>query len=34
MIIDAKTQQFEKMMNVGLFPWGTLIMDSKVNYCH
>src|SRR6266850_1928927 len=33
-IIDAKTQQFEKVMNVGLFPWGTHIMDSKDNYCH
>ena len=20
--------------NVGLFPWGTHIMDSKDNYCH
>ena len=25
-IIDAKTQQFEKIMNVGLYPWGTHIM--------
>ena len=25
---------FEKVMNVGLFPWGTHIMDSKDNYCH
>jgi len=33
-IIDAKTQQFEKILNVGLFPWGTHIMDSKDNYCH
>jgi len=33
-IIDAKTQQFEKVMNVGLYPWGTHIMDSKDNYCH
>ena len=33
-IIDAKTQQFEKVLNVGLFPWGTHIMDSKDNYCH
>src|SRR6187401_2051904 len=33
-IIDAKTQQFEKIMNVGLYPWGTHIMDSKDNYCH
>jgi YVTN family beta-propeller protein len=33
-IIDAKTQQFEKVFNVGLYPWGTHIMDSKDNYCH
>jgi YVTN family beta-propeller protein len=33
-IIDAKTQAVEKVMNVGLFPWGTHIMDSKDNYCH
>ncbi len=25
---------FEKVANVGLFPWGTHIMDSKDNYCH
>ncbi len=33
-IIDAKTEAFEKVLNVGLFPWGTHIMDSKDNYCH
>src|SRR2546426_9263 len=33
-IIDAKTEAVEKIMNVGLFPWGTHIMDSKDNYCH
>ena len=33
-IIDAKTEAIEKVMNVGLFPWGTHIMDSKDNYCH
>ncbi len=33
-IIDAKTNKFEKVMNVGLYPWGTHIMDSKDNYCH
>jgi YVTN family beta-propeller protein len=33
-IIDAKTNQFEKVMNVGLYPWGTHIMESKDNYCH
>ncbi len=33
-IIDAKTNAFEKVRNVGLYPWGTHIMDSKDNYCH
>ncbi len=33
-IIDAKTEAIEKVTSVGLFPWGTHIMDSKDNYCH
>ena len=33
-IINAKTEAVEKVFNVGLFPWGTHIMDSKDNYCH
>ena len=33
-IIDAKTEAVEMVANVGLFPWGTHIMDSKDNYCH
>jgi YVTN family beta-propeller protein len=33
-IIDAKTNGIEKIMNVGLYPWGTHVMDSKDNYCH
>jgi YVTN family beta-propeller protein len=34
-IIDGKTQAVEKITeNVGLYPWGTHIMDSKDNYCH
>ncbi|HLG60212.1 MAG TPA: cytochrome D1 domain-containing protein [Vicinamibacterales bacterium] len=33
-IIDAKTHGIERVKNVGLFPWGTHIMDSKDNYCH
>ncbi len=32
-IIDAKTEVVEKVFNVGMFPWGTRIMDSKDNYC-
>ena len=33
-VIDAKSNQFTKVMNVGLYPWGTHIMESKDNYCH
>ena len=33
-VIEAKAQTFTKVMNVGLYPWGTHIMDSKDNYCH
>jgi len=33
-IIDARTEAVERVGNVGLYPWGTHIMDSKDNYCH
>jgi len=33
-VIDAKTHQLSRIGNVGLYPWGTHIMDSKDNYCH
>ena len=33
-VIDAKTNTFTKVGNVGLYPWGTHIMESKDNYCH
>jgi len=33
-IIDSKDNSLERVRNVGLFPWGTHIMDSKDNYCH
>jgi YVTN family beta-propeller protein len=33
-IIDARTHAIERVGNVGLFPWGTHVMDSKDNYCH
>jgi DNA-binding beta-propeller fold protein YncE len=33
-IIDAKTQAITHVGNVGLYPWGTHVMDSKDNYCH
>jgi len=32
--IDARTEQVEQIADVGLYPWGTHIMDSKDNYCH
>jgi len=33
-IIDARTRAVRRVANVGLYPWGTHIMDSKDNYCH
>src|SRR6185436_6649148 len=33
-IIDGRTEQVERVANVGLYPRGTHIMDSKDNYCH
>jgi len=33
-IIDGRTEEIERVGNVGLYPWGTHIMDSKDNYCH
>lgn len=33
-IVDGKTEAIERVANVGLFPWGTHVMDSKDNYCH
>lgn len=33
-IINARTHGIERVKNVGLYPWGTHIMDSKDNYCH
>jgi YVTN family beta-propeller protein len=33
-IIDGRTEAVERVPNVGLYPWGTHIMDSKDNYCH
>lgn len=33
-IIDGKTLAMERVGKVGLYPWGTHIMDSKDNYCH
>jgi hypothetical protein len=31
-IIDARTEAIERVTNVGLYPWGTHIMDRT--YCH
>ena len=33
-VIDGRTEAVARVANVGLFPWGTHIMDSKDNYCH
>ena len=33
-IIDSMNNSIERVRNVGLYPWGTHIMDSKDNYCH
>jgi YVTN family beta-propeller protein len=33
-IINARTHAIDRVRNVGLFPWGTHVMDSKDNYCH
>jgi YVTN family beta-propeller protein len=33
-IIDTRTHAIDRVGNVGLFPWGTHVMDSKDNYCH
>ena len=33
-IVDGRTGAFERVANVGLYPWGTHVMDSKDNYCH
>jgi YVTN family beta-propeller protein len=33
-IINAKDETIQRVGNVGLYPWGTHIMDSKDNYCH
>lgn len=33
-VVDAKTEKMESVANVGLYPWGTHVMDSKDNYCH
>ena len=33
-IIDGETEAITRVSNVGLFPWGTHILDSKDNFCH
>ncbi len=33
-IIDGRSEQVTRVANVGLFPWGTHILDSQDNYCH
>jgi len=33
-VIDGRSEQVTRVANVGLFPWGTHILDSQDNYCH
>ncbi|NOX92109.1 MAG: hypothetical protein GXP18_06580 [Gammaproteobacteria bacterium] len=33
-IIDGVTEAVTRVADVGLYPWGTHILDSKDNYCH
>jgi YVTN family beta-propeller protein len=33
-VIDAASEAVHQVTNVGLYPWGTHIMESKDNYCH
>ncbi len=33
-VIDAASEEVTRVANVGLYPWGTHILDSKDNYCH
>jgi len=33
-VIDGRTEDVTRVPNVGLYPWGTHIMDSKDNCCH
>jgi len=33
-VINAQSEAVERVADVGLYPWGTHIMDSRDNYCH
>ncbi|PCJ13001.1 MAG: hypothetical protein COB04_16955 [Gammaproteobacteria bacterium] len=33
-IVDARTEEAQRIADVGLYPWGTHILDSRDNYCH
>ncbi|MBT3921109.1 MAG: hypothetical protein HOF21_00895 [Nitrospina sp.] len=33
-IIDGKTHEFERVPDVGLYPWGAFILEGQDNYCH
>lgn len=33
-VIDARSEDVARVAGVGLYPWGTHILDSKDNYCH
>lgn len=33
-VVDALTDTVTRIPHVGLYPWGTSVLDSKNNYCH
>jgi len=33
-IIDGKTNAFERVPDVGLYPWGSFVLEGRDNYCH
>jgi YVTN family beta-propeller protein len=33
-VIDAASEDVVQVADVGLYPWGTHVMDGKDNYCH
>jgi len=33
-VIDAQSEAVQRVADVGLYPWGTHVMDSRDNYCH
>ncbi|HEO66369.1 MAG TPA: hypothetical protein ENI73_10950, partial [Spirochaetes bacterium] len=33
-IINGKTNKTTRVPNVGLYPWGSFILEGRDNYCH